>query len=233
MLASWRFVGLAVFAAIPAKIILTGFLFYAVPLYLSRLGVSQAETGRIMMLYSLVIVFAGPWLSRFSDRNGYGRWMVFAGTLGAGLAMMILWGGRTISASSPPCSSWPWRMLPRSRPRSRSCRKSPARDREGRRDHRPFDLAHGRADRQRHRTDPGCCPGDQFGFVEGLTVVGAYLVVLSLLLLTTYAGLPRGAVNEHDGQTRLKRILGILFVASRPRHLSARGRESRRRPPTG
>ena len=31
----------------------------------------------------------------------------------------------------------------------------------------------------------------EFGFVEGLTVVGIYLVILSFLLLTTYAGLPR------------------------------------------
>src|SRR5262249_8996299 len=91
MLASWRFVGLSVFAAIPAKIILTGFLFYAVPLYLSQLGVSEAETGRILILYSLVIVFAGPWLSKFSDRHGFGRWMVFAGTLFGGLAMAVLW----------------------------------------------------------------------------------------------------------------------------------------------
>src|SRR5262249_8184698 len=90
MVSSWRFVGLAVFAAIPAKIILTGFLFYAVPLYLAQLGVSEAEIGRIMMLYSLVIVFAGPGRSRISDRHGLARWMVFAGTFVSGLALPIL-----------------------------------------------------------------------------------------------------------------------------------------------
>ena len=31
------------------------------------------------------------------------------------------------------------------------------------------------------------------GFVEGLTLIGAYIVVLSLLLLTTLVGLPQRA----------------------------------------
>jgi MFS family permease len=192
MFASWRFVGLAVFAAIPAKIILTGFLFYAVPLYLSRLGVSPAETGRIMMLYSLVIVFAGPWLSTFSDRHGYGRWMVFAGTLGAGLAMTILWwrsddlgvvAAVLVVALAHAASISPQiALLP--------------------------EIARREIERVGETTvlsilrmveRIGSVIGPilvaalvtEFGFVEGLTLVGAYLVVLSLLLLTTYAGLPR------------------------------------------
>ncbi len=89
LLASWRFVGLALFAAIPGKIVLTGFLFYSVPLYLGQLGVSEAEIGRIMMLYSLIIVFAGPWLSRLCDAYRISGWMVFAGTLLSGVAMAM------------------------------------------------------------------------------------------------------------------------------------------------
>lgn len=86
-----RFLALVMFAAIPNKIVLTGFLFYAVPLYLAGLDVSEADTGRVMILYSLVIVFLGPWVSRLADQRGYGWSLVFAGTLLSGLAMFLLW----------------------------------------------------------------------------------------------------------------------------------------------
>ena len=86
-----RFLALVMFAAIPNKIVLTGFLFYAVPLYLAGLNISEADTGRVMILYSLVIVFLGPWVSRLADQRGYGWSLVFAGTLLSGLAMGLLW----------------------------------------------------------------------------------------------------------------------------------------------
>src|SRR5690606_31050447 len=56
LLSNRRFVGLMLLAAIPAKVLLTGFLFYAVPLYLFELGATEAETGRTMMAYSIVII---------------------------------------------------------------------------------------------------------------------------------------------------------------------------------
>lgn len=86
-----RFLALVMFAAIPNKIVLTGFLFYAVPLYLAGQNISEADTGRVMILYSLVIVFLGPWVSRLADERGYGWSLVFAGTLLSGLAMFLLW----------------------------------------------------------------------------------------------------------------------------------------------
>lgn len=90
LLGNRRFLALLLLAAIPAKIVLTGFLFYAVPLYLTELSASEAEIGRVMMLYSILIIFVGPWASRFADRSGRGRTLVFAGTLASGLAMMLL-----------------------------------------------------------------------------------------------------------------------------------------------
>ncbi|MCK0209439.1 MFS transporter [Starkeya koreensis] len=85
-----RFLALVLFAAIPNKIVLTGFLFYAVPLYLAGLNVSEAETARVMILYSLVIVLVGPWVSRVADERGYGWSLVIVGTLLSGLAMFLL-----------------------------------------------------------------------------------------------------------------------------------------------
>ncbi|QFR32681.1 MFS transporter [Ancylobacter sp. TS-1] len=85
-----RFLALVLFAAIPNKIVLTGFLFYAVPLYLAGLNVSEAETARVMILYSLVIVLLGPWVSRMADERGYSWSLVIVGTLLSGLAMFLL-----------------------------------------------------------------------------------------------------------------------------------------------
>lgn len=89
-LANPRFLALVLFAAIPNKIVLTGFLFYAVPLYLAGLDVSEAVTARVMILYSLVIVLLGPWVSRVADERGYSWSLVVVGTLLSGLAMFLL-----------------------------------------------------------------------------------------------------------------------------------------------
>lgn len=91
LLRNWRFVALILFAAIPNKIVLTGFLFYSVPLLLESLSASESEIGRVMMIYSLVIVFLGPWLSRFADERGLSWSLIFAGTLISGLGMALLW----------------------------------------------------------------------------------------------------------------------------------------------
>ena len=48
----------------PAKIILTGFLYYLAPMYLAHLGNSQSATGRIMMLYGLMMVLMTPLAAR-------------------------------------------------------------------------------------------------------------------------------------------------------------------------
>ena len=44
-----RFMAVILFCAIPAKIVLTGFLYFLVPLYLVSLDASQSEIGRVMM----------------------------------------------------------------------------------------------------------------------------------------------------------------------------------------
>ncbi|WP_207461224.1 MFS transporter [Azospirillum sp. SYSU D00513] len=89
LLGNRRFLTLLLLAAIPAKIVLTGFLFYAVPLYLAEFGASEAETGRVMILYSILIIAVGPWAGRYADRSGRSWHLVFAGTLLSGVAMAV------------------------------------------------------------------------------------------------------------------------------------------------
>lgn len=64
------FRALVLFAAMPAKLVLTGFVFYISPLFLSGLGDTQPEIGRQIMLYGLamlVTIRLGAWTA---DRFG-------------------------------------------------------------------------------------------------------------------------------------------------------------------
>ena len=80
VLANRRFLALLLFSSVPTKLMLTGYLFYLVPVYLHTLGETPAAIGRIMMAYGLTIVLLGPWVSRAADRTG--RHALFAGVGG-------------------------------------------------------------------------------------------------------------------------------------------------------
>ncbi|WP_027858917.1 MFS transporter [Marinobacterium jannaschii] len=87
-----QFVFIVLFCAIPAKIILTGFLYYLVPLYLVSLDASQSEIGRIMMVYSLVIIPLSPLASSLADHSGKTKELVVLGTLLSGGILISLYG---------------------------------------------------------------------------------------------------------------------------------------------
>lgn len=96
MLANPRFLALLTFAAIPGKFVLTGFLFYAVPIYLAELKATESEIGRVMILYSLIIIVIGPWLSRLATSPGRSWLFVIGGTMLSGLATLLLLFGEDI-----------------------------------------------------------------------------------------------------------------------------------------
>ena len=68
LLRNARFLSIAFGLSIPAKIIMTGFIFYLTPKFLALQDVSQSNIGRVIMIYSLMFVFAGPVVSRFFER---------------------------------------------------------------------------------------------------------------------------------------------------------------------
>ncbi len=57
---SGRFVMLLLFCVIPGRVLLTGFIFLILPLFLAAEGASLTGTGRVMLLFGLVILLAGP-----------------------------------------------------------------------------------------------------------------------------------------------------------------------------
>ncbi|NRA17847.1 MAG: MFS transporter [Oceanospirillaceae bacterium] len=93
-----QFVSLIIFCAIPAKIILTGFLYYLVPLYLVSLDASQSEIGRIMMVYALVIIPFSPLASSFADRSGKMLELVVLGTIISGTILITLYDTESIAS---------------------------------------------------------------------------------------------------------------------------------------
>jgi predicted MFS family arabinose efflux permease len=77
------------FSAIPAKIILTGFLYYLVPIALSDLDASAAEIGRIMMVYPLLIIPLSPLIASKVDQYGASKLAVVIGSVGSGLSLVV------------------------------------------------------------------------------------------------------------------------------------------------
>ena len=91
-----RFMAVILFCAIPAKIVLTGFLYFLVPLYLVSLDASQSEIGRVMMIYSLVIIPLSPIASGIADRTQKTKQLVVLGTLLSGAILISMYGDDSI-----------------------------------------------------------------------------------------------------------------------------------------
>lgn len=95
LLRNWRFSALVAFAAIPSKLALTGFLFFLVPLTLSRNpSLDLGDLARMMMAYPVSVVLLSPLVARFADRVGWRAGLVAVGGLvgGAGLVLPAFWG---------------------------------------------------------------------------------------------------------------------------------------------
>jgi MFS family permease/HAMP domain-containing protein len=91
LLQNRKFVAITFLAAIPAKIALTGFLYYSVPLYLKLLGNNQSTTGRIMMAYGLAIIALSPFVAKLADRVGKLGWFISVGGYSSALSMFIVY----------------------------------------------------------------------------------------------------------------------------------------------
>ncbi|WP_439813791.1 MFS transporter [Zavarzinia sp. CC-PAN008] len=102
ILLAGRVLLVVLFSAVPARLMLTGFLFYMSPLYLTELGYSESEIGRFMMSYFLCMLVVSPLVSTLADRFGTHRLLMLAGGLasaagalayGMGHSLWLLLGG--------------------------------------------------------------------------------------------------------------------------------------------
>ena len=77
--------GLIFLSSLPSAIAVIGLLNYFGPVYLDRLGVSQSIIGSVLILYSICMVYFGPFVSKYIDASENKRLFVFIGcTLGGG-----------------------------------------------------------------------------------------------------------------------------------------------------
>lgn len=99
VLANRRFLGLVLTAGIPAKVILIGFCYYLIPLYVTHLGDSAAMAGRILMLYAIMMVVGVPIAARISDRLQKRKEFIGIGLLLSGVSGLLILTGNTIFAA--------------------------------------------------------------------------------------------------------------------------------------
>ena len=91
-----RFLGLLLLAAVPAKLILIAYCFYLIPLYIIDAGSSSAMAGRMIMLYSVMMVLLVPWMAnwvvalRARRKNDPEALFVAAGLALSGLAGLAM-----------------------------------------------------------------------------------------------------------------------------------------------
>ncbi len=84
------FLALLVFSAMPAKIALTGVLFYLVPLLLAKLGNTSSEIGRVLMIYAGCTALLTPLAARIADRWRLNGWMIAVGGVVSGLGLVAI-----------------------------------------------------------------------------------------------------------------------------------------------
>jgi len=80
---------LLIFSSMPAGLTLVGFLYYVSPIYLNRIGTSQSNIGRALMVYGLFMIYLAPVVSRFVDRSTNKKlYIALSGVLG-GIGMLV------------------------------------------------------------------------------------------------------------------------------------------------
>ena len=84
-----RFSSVVLFLSIPGKIVLTGFLYYLVPLTLHGFGASQSFIGRVLMIFSLAIIFIGPFFARHFSKYFSRAFLSVSGSVLAGSSIII------------------------------------------------------------------------------------------------------------------------------------------------
>ena len=82
-----RFLWVTALAALPAKLILAGSVFYLVPVYVLASGAPPSVAGRAMMLYAMMLVLVLPQATRWVERG-----VPLARLVGVGLCLSALGG---------------------------------------------------------------------------------------------------------------------------------------------
>ncbi|WP_435248458.1 MFS transporter [Vibrio sp. nBUS_14] len=75
---------------IPTKMMLTGVVFFAVPILLSDAGVDRESIGQVLMAYAFSVLFVSGKVSPMIDRIGSAKWALCLGSIVGAVALAIL-----------------------------------------------------------------------------------------------------------------------------------------------
>lgn len=91
LLTDRSFVALLLGSVVPFSVAQVGLLYYVLPVHLSEQGVSQANIGRILMLFGLSVIYLGPLIGRLVDRFERKALFIVVGGLVGGGGMAFLY----------------------------------------------------------------------------------------------------------------------------------------------
>ncbi|RLA13027.1 MAG: hypothetical protein DRQ59_06280, partial [Gammaproteobacteria bacterium] len=87
---SLRFLKTMLLIGIPAKMVLTGVIIFALPLLLSQKKYFQEDIGQIIMLYGVCVLVSTHYVSRWVDRMGQSHIVLFWGSMMSGLGLLLI-----------------------------------------------------------------------------------------------------------------------------------------------
>ncbi len=87
---SGGFVSTTLLVGIPAKAVLTGVVFFAMPLLLAGQRLAQEDIGQIIMFYALGVLVSSHFISRYADRKGNLRLILFFGLALSGVGLCVI-----------------------------------------------------------------------------------------------------------------------------------------------
>lgn len=84
------FLWATVLVGIPTKMALTGVIIFAMPLVLSSLQLERQNIGQVIMFYAVGVLTASHFISRFADRFGRLREILFLGMCLSGIGLCVI-----------------------------------------------------------------------------------------------------------------------------------------------
>lgn len=89
-LKSARFSAICFLNAIPAKMVLAGVCFYLIPMYVASIGENQAFTGRLLMIYAVVMVVLVPVFAKLANNYRRQLFNMNMGAILSGIGLVTL-----------------------------------------------------------------------------------------------------------------------------------------------
>ncbi len=85
-----KFLALSVFVLLPGTFLMIGVTKYFLPVFLNRADVSQANIGRVYMIYCLMLIYAGPFFGKIIREAKHKAYGVLAGCILSAVCILPL-----------------------------------------------------------------------------------------------------------------------------------------------